>query len=40
MVDGLLKKLLENDIETHENIRKWATGSTDHYMNGFQLNHH
>ena len=40
MVDGLLNNLLENDIETHENIRKWATGSGDDCMNGFPLNHY
>ena len=26
MVDGLLNNLLKNDLETHENIRKLATG--------------
>ena len=40
MVDGLLNNLLENDIETHKNIRNWATGSGDDCMNGFLLNHH
>ena len=40
MVDERLNNLLENDRETHENIRKWATGSGDDCMNGFLLNHH
>ena len=39
MLDGLLNNLLENDIETHENIRKLAPGPGNDYMNGFLLNH-
>ena len=35
-----MNNLLENDIETRENIRKWATGSGDDCMNGFLLNDH
>ena len=39
MLDGLLNNLLENDIETHENIRKLAPGPANDCMNGFLLNH-
>ena len=39
MLDGLLNNLLENDIETHENIRKLAPGPGNYCMNGFRLSH-
>ena len=39
MLDGLLNNLLENDIETHENIRKLAPGPGNYCMNRFRLSH-
>ena len=31
MLNGLINSLLENDIRTHENNRKFATGPEDDY---------
>ena len=39
MINELLNSLLENDIRTHENIRKFATGPEDDYINGCLINH-
>ena len=39
MLDGLLNNLLENYIETHENIRKLAPNPGNDCMNGFLLSH-